>query len=198
MDSLLDMRRQWNESQREAQKASVNDLLVKALALTLRDFPNLNTHFVDGKLLRHWRRNIGISVALEGGGLINVVAKEADRRELGELADANRTMIERAREGRIRPGDVEGATFTISNLGPYDVLEFSAIIDPPQAGILAVSSARRVPVVREDGSLGVGRRMRLTVSVDHRVSDGAEAARFLQQLRQHLESPLRLFLSAQE
>lgn len=198
VDSLLDMRRQWNESQREAQKASVNDLLVKALALTLRDFPNLNTHFVDGKLLRHWRRNIGISVALEGGGLINVVAKEADRRELGELADANRTMIERAREGRIRPGDVEGATFTISNLGPYDVLEFSAIIDPPQAGILAVSSARRVPVVREDGSLGVGRRMRLTVSVDHRVSDGAEAARFLQQLRQHLESPLRLFLSAQE
>lgn len=198
VDSLLEMRKQWNQSQPEAHKASVNDLLVKAVALTLRDFPNLNTHFAEGKLLRHLRRNIGISVALEDGGLINVVASDADRRELAELARTNREMIERTREGRIRPGDVEGATFTISNLGPYDVLEFSAIIDPPQAGILAVSSARRMPIVREDGSVGVGMRMRLTISVDHRVSDGAEAARFMQQLRQHLESPLHLFLSEQE
>lgn len=198
VEMLLALRKQWNESQPSAHKLSVNDLLVKATALTLREFPNLNTHYVNGKLHRHRRRNIGISVALEGGGLINVVASDADRRELGELAHANREMIQRAREGRIRPSDVQGATFTISNLGPYDVFEFSAIIDPPQAGILAVSSARRVAVVGVDGSLGVGTRMNLTLSVDHRVSDGAEAALFLQDLRQRLESPLSLFLSGGE
>ena len=197
VESLLALRAQWNDSQPATQKLSVNDLLVKAAALTLRDFPNLNTHYVDGQLRRYQRRNIGISVALEGGGLINMVALDADARPIGELAEANREMIARAREGRIRPTDIQGATFTISNLGPYGVLEFSAIIDPPQAAILAVSSARRMAIVREDGSLGVGTRMRMTISVDHRVSDGAEAALYMQQLRQLLESPLPLFLPNQ-
>ena len=197
VESLLALRAQWNDSQPPAQKLSVNDLLVKAAALALRDFPNLNTHYVDGQLRRYQRRNIGISVALEGGGLINVVARDADERSIGELAEANREMIMRARGGRIRPSDIQGATFTISNLGPYGVLEFSAIIDTPQAAILAVSSAQRVAIVREDSSLGVGTRMRMTISVDHRVSDGAEAARYMQQLRQLLESPLPLFLPAQ-
>ena len=197
VESLLALRAQWNDSQPPAQKLSVNDLLVKAAALALRDFPNLNTHYVDGQLRRYQRRNIGISVALEGGGLINVVARDADERSIGELAEANREMIVRARRGRIRPSDIQGATFTISNLGPYGVLEFSAIIDTPQAAILAVSDAQRMAIVREDGSLGVGTRMRMTISVDHRVSDGAEAARYMQQLRQLLESPLPLFLPAQ-
>ena len=197
VESLLALRAQWNDSQPPAQKLSVNDLLVKAAALALRDFPNLNTHYVDGQLRRYQRRNIGISVALEGGGLINVVARDADERSIGELAEANREMIVRARRGRIRPSDIQGATFTISNLGPYGVLEFSAIIDTPQAAILAVSGAQRMAIVREDGSLGVGTRMRMTISVDHRVSDGAEAARYMQQLRQLLESPLPLFLPAQ-
>ncbi len=197
VESLLALRAQWNDSQPPAQKLSVNDLLVKAAALALRDFPNLNTHYVDGQLRRYQRRNIGISVALEGGGLINVVARDADERSIGELAEANREMIVRARRGRILPSDIQGATFTISNLGPYGVLEFSAIIDTPQAAILAVSGAQRMAIVREDGSLGVGTRMRMTISVDHRVSDGAEAARYMQQLRQLLESPLPLFLPAQ-
>ncbi len=197
VESLLALRAQWNDSQPPAQKLSVNDLLVKAAALALRDFPNLNTHYVDGQLRRYQRRNIGISVALEGGGLINVVARDADERSIGELAEANREMIMRARGGRIRPSDIQGATFTISNLGPYGVLEFSAIIDTPQAAILAVSGAQRMAIVREDSSLGVGTRMRMTISVDHRVSDGAEAARYMQQLRQLLESPLPLFLPAQ-
>ncbi len=197
VESLLALRAQWNDSQPPAQKLSVNDLLVKAAALALRDFPNLNTHYVDGQLRRYQRRNIGISVALEGGGLINVVARDADERSIGELAEANREMIMRARGGRIRPSDIQGATFTISNLGPYGVLEFSAIIDTPQAAILAVSGAQRMAIVREDGSLGVGTRMRMTISVDHRVSDGAEAARYMQQLQQLLESPMPLFLPAQ-
>ncbi len=197
VESLLALRAQWNDSQPPAQKLSVNDLLVKAAALALRDFPNLNTHYVDGQLRRYQRRNIGISVALEGGGLINVVARDADERSIGELAEANREMIMRARGGRIRPSDIQGATFTISNLGPYGVLEFSAIIDTPQAAILAVSGAQRMAIVREDGGLGVGTRMRMTISVDHRVSDGAEAARYMQQLQQLLESPMPLFLPAQ-
>ncbi len=192
--SLTAMRAQWNESQPIEQRLSINDLLVKAAALTLRDFPNLNSHYLDGQLRRFHDVNIGISVALESGGLINVVAQAADRHPIGQLAANNRAMIARAREGRIRPSDVQGATFTISNLGPYGVLEFSAIIDPPQAAILAVSAAQKVPVVREDGSVGVGERLRLTLSADHRVSDGAEAASYLRQLRQTLEAPLLLFL----
>lgn len=196
VEALLALRRQWNESQPAAQRLSVNDCIVKAAALTLRDFPNLNAHYLEGRLRYFSRRNIGISVALEGGGLINVVATDADMRPIGELARENREMIARARDGRIRPTDILGATFTISNLGPFGVLEFSAIIDPPQAAILAVSSARREAIIRDDGSIGAGERMRMTLSVDHRVSDGAEAARFLQQLRALLEAPLPLFLPA--
>ena len=196
VEALLALRRQWNESQPAAQRLSVNDCIVKAAALTLRDFPNLNAHYLDGRLRYFSRRNIGISVALEGGGLINVVATDADLRSIGELARENREMIARARDGRIRPTDILGATFTISNLGPFGVLEFSAIIDPPQAAILAVSSARREAIIRDDGSIGAGERMRMTLSVDHRVSDGAEAARFLQQLSATLEAPLPLFLPA--
>jgi pyruvate dehydrogenase E2 component (dihydrolipoamide acetyltransferase) len=102
-------------------------------------------------------------------------------------------MAARAREGKVRPDDIEGSTFSVSNLGMYDVDEFSAIINPPEAAILAVSAARQVPVVR-DGQIVVGWRMKATISVDHRVSDGAEAARFMQALAPYLEQPLRLML----
>lgn len=195
MAALLTLRKQLNDSLPEgATKISVNDLIVKAVALALRQFPNLNSHYYGDKLARHKRINIGIAVAVPQGGVMYVVARDADKMALGALADQNKQMAARAREGKIKPEDIGGATFSISNLGPFDVEHFTAIINPPEAGVLAVGTAKQVPVVQPDGSLGVGNRMRVTLSVDHRVSDGAEGAQFLQAVRQLIENPMRLLI----
>jgi pyruvate dehydrogenase E2 component (dihydrolipoamide acetyltransferase) len=194
VDPLLALRQQLNAGLSDEQKISVNDLIVKAAALTLRQYPNLNSHFYGDKLARHKRINIGIAVALPTGGLLNVVAKDADKVALGTLAQQNKEMFARAREGKIKPEDITGATFTVSNLGPYNVEHFAAIINPPEAAILAVGTAAKVPVVKPDGSLGVGTRMKVTISVDHRVSDGAEGAQFLQAFKALLENPMHLLI----
>jgi pyruvate dehydrogenase E2 component (dihydrolipoamide acetyltransferase) len=194
MAAALELRAQLNATiEDKADKISVNDLIVKATALTLRAFPNLNSHYYGDKIVRHKRINIGIAVALDEG-LVNVTSYDADKTALGTMATNNRDMITRARGGKVRPNELEGSTFTVSNLGPYDVDHFTAIINPPEAGILAVGSAKKVPVVLDDGGLGVGVRMKVTISVDHRVSDGAEAADFMQHLKQLLENPMRLLI----
>ena len=193
--ALLELRQQLNASiENDEEKVTVNDLIVKAAALTLRQFPNLNSHYYGDKTVRHKRINIGMAVALPNGGLINVVAKDADKTALGTLAARSKAMIGRAREGKFKPDDVEGSTFTVSNLGPYDVDHFIAIVNPPEAAILAVGTAKKVPVVLEDGTLGVGHRMKVTISVDHRVSDGAEAAQFMQAFKKLVENPMRLLV----
>jgi pyruvate dehydrogenase E2 component (dihydrolipoamide acetyltransferase) len=194
-EPLLALRKQLNDSLPEgANKISVNDMVVKAAALTLRQFPNLNSHFYGDKIARHKSINIGIAVALPNGGLINVVAHDADKISLGTLATQNKERIARAREGKVKPDDISGATFTVSNLGPYDVEHFIAIINPPEAAILAVATATKVPVVKADGTVGVGNRMKITISVDHRVSDGAEGASYLQALKGMIENPMRLLV----
>jgi pyruvate dehydrogenase E2 component (dihydrolipoamide acetyltransferase) len=194
VEPLMALRKQINDGLDDAKKVSVNDLVVKATALALRQFPNLNSHFYGDKIVRHKRIHIGIAVALPNGGLMNVVAKDVDKVSIGTLAQLNKEMIARAREGKVKPDDVQGSTFTVSNLGGYDVENFQAIVNPPEAGILAVSSALKVPVVKPDGTLGVGQRMKLTVSVDHRVSDGAEGAQFAQALKKLIENPMGLLL----
>lgn len=195
VEPLLALRRQINAAlAAEDIKVTVNDLLIKALAIALLKFPNLNTHYYGDRLVRHKRIHIGVSVALPDNGLVNVVCHDADKAALGAMAVSNKAMYERARQGRIKPEDIRGATFTISNLGPFDVKEFSAIISAPEAGILAVSSARKVPIALEDGGLGVGTRMNMTLSVDHRVSNGAEGAAFCSHLRHLLENPVRLLI----
>jgi len=194
VEPLLALRKQINEGLPEESKISVNDMVVKATALTLRQFPNLNTHYYGDRLVRHKRINIGIAVALPKGGLINVVAQDADKVSLGTMAAQNKAMFARAREGKIKPEDITGATFTVSNLGPYNVEHFSAIINPPEAGILAIGTAMKVPVVKADGTLGVGNRMKVTISVDHRVSDGAEGAQYLQAFKTLLENPMRMLV----
>ena len=192
---LLALRGQINAALAdEGIKVSVNDMLIKALALTLVQFPNLNTHYYGDKLVHHQRINIGISVALPDNGLVNVVCHDADKVALRQMAVDNKAMYERTRAGKIKPEDIRGATFTISNLGPFNVKDFSAIISAPEAGILAVSSARKVPIVLEDGSLGIGTRMNMTLSVDHRVSNGAEGAAFCNHLRELVEKPMRLLV----
>ena len=124
---------------------------------------------------------------------MTVMVQDADQKPLRLISAEMRELVARARQGKVRPEDIEGSTFSISNMGMYDVDHFIAIINPPEAGILAVGSAQQVPVV-EDGQVKVGMRMKATISVDHRVSDGAEGARFLQALAAYLEEPMRLVL----
>jgi pyruvate dehydrogenase E2 component (dihydrolipoamide acetyltransferase) len=187
MDALMAMRKQINDYLPENEKLSVNDFILKAVALTLREFPNLNSAFQGDKVLRHGAVNIGVAVAVEGG-LLTVVCQDTDQKPLRQISAEVKAMAGRVREGKVKPNDIEGSTFSVSNLGMFDVENFSAIINPPEAGILAVSSAREVPVV-ENGELKVGWRMKATISVDHRVSDGAEGARFMQALAKYLEAP---------
>jgi len=194
VEPLLALRQQLNEGLPDDEKISVNDLMVKATALTLRKFPNLNSHYYGDKIVRHKRINIGMAVALPQGGLINVVAKDADKTALGAMAVQNKAMIARAREGKVKPDDIEGSTFTVSNLGPYGVDHFIAVINPPEAGILAIGTAHKIPVVRDDGSIGVSTRLKVTISVDHRVSDGAEGAEYLKAFRELIENPMRLLI----
>jgi len=197
MDALMALRLQYNQIVLEIEKLSVNDFIVKAVALSLRQFPNLNASLNGNSVLRHGQINIGIAVSVEGG-LLTIVSREADQKPLHQISTEVKGMAARVREGKVKPDDIEGSTFSISNMGMYDVENFSAIINPPEAAILAVGSARQVPaVVEADGrppELGVGWRMKATISVDHRVSDGVEAAKFMQALAVYLEEPLRLMI----
>jgi len=193
MAAALKLRKEINGGLPDDQKITVNDLVIKAVALTLRQFPNLNSHFYGDKIVHFEHINIGIAVALDGGGLINVVAKDADSTSISRMAQRNKQMIDGARAGKVKPDDIEGSTFTVSNLGAYQVESFSAIINPPEAGILAVGSAQDIPVV-VNGEIKIGTRMKCTLSVDHRVSDGAEGARFMQAFKGLLEAPMRLLI----
>ncbi|MAU10476.1 MAG: pyruvate dehydrogenase complex dihydrolipoamide acetyltransferase [Anaerolineaceae bacterium] len=195
VEPMLALRKQINATlEEEGIKVSVNDMIVKAVALTQRQFPNLNTHYYGDKMVRHKRINIAIAVALPNNGLVNVVSPDADQKPLSEMAQYHKEMFASVRDGKIKPEHIQGGTFLVSNLGPYDVESFGSIIDPPQSGALAVSSSRKVPVVKEDGTLGVGTRMKVTLSIDHRVSDGAEGADWLQTFRGFLENPMRLLV----
>jgi pyruvate dehydrogenase E2 component (dihydrolipoamide acetyltransferase) len=192
MDALLETRKRANALLPEGEKISVNDFIIKAVALALRQFPNLNASLAGDKIIRHGAINVGVAVTVEGG-LLTVVCKDTDQKPLRLISTEVRAMAARARDGKVKPDDVDGSTFSTSNLGMYDVENFIAIINPPEAAILAISAAREVPVV-EDGQLKVGNRMKATISVDHRVSDGAEAAKFMLALAAYLEEPLRLML----
>lgn len=196
LDPLLALRAQINaQIGDKGVKVSVNDMIVKAAALTLREFPNLNSHYYGDKIARYKHINVGIAVApAVGGGVIYVVAKDADKVSLGTLAATNKEMIERARDLKLKPEDTRGATFSTSNLGPYEVDQFTAVINPPESGVIAIGSGRKVAVVKPDGSIGSGTRVKITLSVDHRVSDGAEGGQFMFRLKNLIENPMQLLL----
>jgi pyruvate dehydrogenase E2 component (dihydrolipoamide acetyltransferase) len=174
-------------------RISVNDLVVRASALALMDHPGINASFQGDAIRVHRQAHIGIAVALDDG-LITPVLRDCQAKSLARIAVESRDLAERARARKLRATELSGATFSVSNLGMYDVAEFSAIINPPEGAILAVAAVRRVPVVDAAGALGVGRRLMLTLSCDHRAMDGAMGARFLQDLRKLLEEPLRLLV----
>ncbi|MBI5838761.1 MAG: 2-oxo acid dehydrogenase subunit E2 [Chloroflexi bacterium] len=192
MEALLDMRKQINAYLPDNEKVSVNDFILKGVALSLRQFPNLNATIKGNEVVQFGHVHVGVAVTVPGG-LMTVVVKDTDQKTLRQISGEVKAMAARAREGKVKPDDVEGSTFSTSNLGMYDVEDFIAIINPPEAAILAISSAREVPVV-ESGELKVGWRMKATISVDHRVSDGAEAAQFMQALAGFLENPVRMLV----
>ncbi|MGD8805719.1 MAG: dihydrolipoamide acetyltransferase family protein [Chloroflexota bacterium] len=192
MAPAMALRKEINALLPDESKVTVNDIIVKAAAVALRSFPNLNASFAGDKIVRHGRICVGSAVAVEGG-LLTVVQKDTDRSSLAQIAADHKEMIARAREGKSRPSDFEDGTFTVSNLGAFEVDHFVAIINPPEAAILAVGTATQQPVVI-DGELAVGLRMKATISADHRVTDGAEAAQFIQTFKSIMEQPLRLML----
>ena len=194
MLAMMDLRARMNALLPEDEKTSVNDFVIKAVALTLREFPNLNAALDEqkGEVVQFGHINIGVAVAVENG-LLTVVCRDTDQKQIHQISVEVRAMVQRAREGKVRPDDIEGSTFSVSNLGMYGIEHFIAIVNPPEAAILAIGSVMDVPVV-ENGEIKAGKRMKATISVDHRVSDGAEAARFMQALTKYLEQPLRLML----
>lgn len=190
VERLMSMREEMNDDLPDNARLSVNDFVIRAIALTLRDFPNLNATLSDNQLTRFGNINVGVAVAVENG-LLTAVIRNADQKRLAQIADDMKTMLQRVRDGKPKPEDLEGSTFTISNLGMFGVDDFVAIINPPEAAILAVSSAMQVPVVNRD-QVGIGWRMKATISADHRITDGAEAAQFMARLALYLEQPWRL------
>ncbi len=193
MAAAMSLREQLNALLPEGERLSVNDLIVKAAAVALQKFPRINASFAGEEIRIHDQINIGIAVARDVG-LLTTVIRDCDKKSLGQIARDARELVGRAREGRMRAEDMVGATFTISNLGMFDVESFIAIINPPQAAILAAGTVKRVPVVDAGGQLAVGVRMKATLSADHRVTDGAEAARFMQAFKAVLEQPMQLML----
>ena len=192
MAAAMELRKQLNELLPDDAKLSVNDLIIKAAALALREFPNLNASFAGDKVVRKAHINIGNAVALEAG-LLTVVVRDAEQKSLAQIAAEMKAMVARVRSGKVQGADIEGSTFSISNLGKFDVEHFVAIINPPEAAILATGTVRPVPVVK-DGAVVAGLRLMATLSADHRVSDGAEAAQFMQSVKHKLEQPFRLVL----
>jgi pyruvate dehydrogenase E2 component (dihydrolipoamide acetyltransferase) len=171
---------------------SFNDFVIKAAALALRDFPRANGAYRDGQFELYSRINIGVAVAGQDALVVPTVF-DADKKSLGTIASEARGLAEKVREGNITPPELSAGTFTISNLGMYGIRRFTAVINPPQAAILAVGELTPRPVVR-DGEVVVRAIMELTLSCDHRILYGADAAQFLGRIREYLETPLRLAL----
>ncbi|HKF36981.1 MAG TPA: dihydrolipoamide acetyltransferase family protein [Ktedonobacteraceae bacterium] len=192
---LADLRRQINEYAEKDPapvKVSFNDLIVKAVALALLRMPQVNVSFAEDKLLQKKQVHIGMAVALEQGLIVPVI-HDADKRGILDIARESHRLAEAARTGKLHPEDLTGGTFTISNLGMFDVDSFTAVINPPESAILAVGSITPTPVV-VDGQVVVRDRMKVTLSSDHRALDGAIAARFLQEVKRLLEEPFGLLL----
>jgi len=192
MDDAVRLRQMFNEAVGKDEAISINDLVVKAVALALTKFPEVNASWADGRIERKRDVNIGIAVGLPDR-LIVPVLRNADQKPLKDIARESKQLIERARTNKAAAQDYVGNTFSISNLGMYDVDQFTAIINPPDSGILAVGSIEDKPVVK-DGQVVPGKRMRVTLSVDHRVFYGVTAAQFLQEVKRLLQSPMALVL----
>jgi pyruvate dehydrogenase E2 component (dihydrolipoamide acetyltransferase) len=193
MEQAVGFRAQLRKAGRSGETLpSYNDMVVKACGLALREHPRANAAYRDGAFELYQRVNVGIAVAADDSLIVPTVF-DADRKSLLDISREARTLAERVRSRQITPAELSGGTFTVSNLGMYGVADFAAIINPPQAAILAVGELREVPVVR-DGQVVPGSRMSIVLTCDHRILYGAPAADFLARVRQLLEQPLNLLL----
>ena len=195
IDRLMALRAELNADAPEggdSYKLTVNDFVIKAAALAMRDVPEVNASWTDSAVLRYQDVDISIAVSTDEG-LITPIVRRADTKGLATLSNQVKELAGRARAGRLKPEEYKGGGFSISNLGMYGISSFSAIINPPQACILAVGAAEQRPVVR-DGALAIATLVNCTLSVDHRVVDGAVGARYLQALKHYLEHPTHLML----
>ncbi|HYI50513.1 MAG TPA: dihydrolipoamide acetyltransferase family protein [Microbacterium sp.] len=190
VDRLLRVREEANDS--SDVRISINDFVIKAVAGALRAVPDANATWGETVIRRHRSVDIALAVAVDGG-LVTPVIRDADRLSLSEISGTAADLVGRARTGRLRQPELEGGSFSISNLGMYGTREFSAIINPPHAGILAVGAVRQAPVV-EEGAFVVGSVMTITLSADHRVMDGALAAQLLSAIVERIESPVRALI----
>ena len=192
MDAVLGLRKKLNEGLNDAQKVSVNDIVIKAAASALVKHPWVNASYRDSSVRFYEDADVGVAVAVEDG-LITPVVRSANKKSFVEIAQEVKALASKARERKLQPEEYTGATFSISNLGMFGIKEFTAIISPPEAAIIAVGGAEQVPVVR-NGEIAIRSVMNVTMSCDHRVIDGATGAKFLQTFKDMLEHPALILM----
>lgn len=191
MEQVAELRDEMNESTEDLE-FSFNDFVLLASARALCEVPAVNSSFQEDHIKLYDHVDLGFAVSVEGG-LFTPIISDAETKSLGEIRRESQELIQKAREGNLTPDDYQGGTFTISNLGMFGISNFTAVINPPQAAILAVGAVQEEPVAM-DGELDVGLRMEVTLSCDHRAVDGVDGARYLQELANLLEHPLQLVL----
>mgnify|MGYP000666105918 FL=1 len=192
LDALMSLRKELNGREGADYKISVNDFVIKAVALTLKRQPDCNVSYTDDAILRFNRADISMAVAVEGG-LITPIIKDAGAKGLATISAEAKELAGKARDGKLQPQEYQGGTFSISNLGMFGVSSFNSIINSPQGGILSVGAGQQRPVVK-DGALSIATVMTITLAVDHRCIDGAAAAAFVKEFKGILEDPLQLML----
>jgi pyruvate dehydrogenase E2 component (dihydrolipoamide acetyltransferase) len=185
MKNMINLRNELNSS--GSVKISYNDIIIKAAALVFKNHPECNVSYIDDKIRYYKNINICLAVAVEGG-LLTPAVRNCEEKSLFDINEEASVLVEKARHKKLRPRESMGGTFTLSNLGMFGIEEFIAIINPPQAMILATGAIREVPIV-EDGNITVGQRMKMTLSCDHRAVDGSIGASFLSELKSILENP---------
>jgi pyruvate dehydrogenase E2 component (dihydrolipoamide acetyltransferase) len=192
VSSLVKAREKINEEAQGAYKLSVNDFIIKACALALKQVPSANASWIEDQIFQYKSADVAVAVAIEGG-LITPIIRQAETKGLIDISREMKALAERAREGKLKPQEFQGGTFSLSNLGMYGVKEFSAIINPPQGCILAVGASEERPIIKA-GLLTTAMMMTCTLSVDHRVVDGAIGANFLKVFKQLIENPINMIL----
>ena len=197
MDALLKLREEANANTPKdgpgAYKLSVNDFVIKALAIALQHVPSANAVWAGDRILRFTQSDVGVAVAIDGG-LLTPVIRNAEQKSVSAISNEMKDFASRARDKKLKPAEYQGGATAISNLGMYGVREFSAIINPPHATILAVGASQRRPVEAADGSVKFVSQMTVTLSCDHRVVDGALGAELLAAFRALIESPVRMLV----
>jgi len=191
VEEISSLREKLNSYDASLPKITFNDMIVKATGKALAKFPEVNSVYRDGKILRRTGQHVGIAVALDDGLIVPVV-RNASTLSLREISKCSRELVIRAREKKLQPGEYSDGSFTVSNLGSFDVENFIAIIDPSQGAILAVGVISKRAVVLDDNSIVARRRMNLSFSGDHRLMDGATGARFMQEVKRLIQNPLSL------